>query len=86
MGRVRVPSLNFSIETLQSEVDTFRKFTSDSCWMTPENHARRKALTEGLTFLMLNLSHDVDQEVAWELYHNAMDEYHEKCDRLKISY
>lgn len=86
MGRVRVPSLCFSIETLQSEVDTFRKFTSDPAWMTTENHARRKALTEGLTFLMLNLSEDVDQEVVWNLYHEALDEYHEKCDRLKLVY
>lgn len=86
MGRVRVPSLCFSIETLQSEVDTFRKFTSDLDWMTKENHARRKALTEGLTFLMLNLSEDIDQEVAWDLYHHAMDEYHEECDRKKLIY
>jgi hypothetical protein len=86
MGRVRVPSLNFSFSTLQSEVDTFQKFTNDSEWMTKENHARRKALTEGLTFLMLNLAHDVDQETAWNLFHYAMDEYHEECDRLKLSY
>ena len=86
MGRVRVPSLCFSIETLQREVDTFRKFTSDPTWMTHDNHARREALTKGLTFLMLNLSEDVDQEVAWNLYHESMDEYHEKCDRMKLAY
>jgi hypothetical protein len=54
--------------------------------MTTENHARRKALTEGLTFLMLNLSEDVDQEVAWNLYHEALDEYHDKCDKLVLVY
>ena len=86
MGRVRIPSLCFSIETLQNEVDTFRKFTSDPAWMTKENNERRKALTEGLTFLMLNLSEDVDQEVVWNLYHEAMDEYHEKCDKMLIAY
>jgi hypothetical protein len=86
MGRVRVPSLCFSIETLQSEVDTFRKFTSDLAWMTKENHARRKALTEGLTFLMLNLSEDVDQEIVWGLFHTALDEYHEKCDQMQLVY
>lgn len=86
MGRVRVPSLCFSIETLQSEVDTFRKFMSDDSFMTKENHARRKALTEGLTFLMLNLAEDVDQDAAWRMYHQAMDDYHDKCDRLKLDY
>lgn len=86
MGRVRVPSLCFSIETLQSEVDTFRKFTSDLAWMTTENHARRLALTKGLTFLMLNLSEDTDQGVAWNLYHEALDEYHDKCDKLVLVY
>jgi hypothetical protein len=86
MGRVRVPSLCFSIETLQSEVDTFRKFTSDSAWMTSDNHAVRKALTEGLTFLMLNLAEDVEQEAAWDLYHHVMDDYHETCDKLHLTY
>ena len=86
MGRVRVPSLCFSIESLQREVDTFQKFTSDSCWMTSDNQARRKALTEGLTFLMLNLAEDVDQEVAWDMYHHAMDDYHEQCDKLHLAY
>ena len=86
MGRVRVPSLCFSIVTLQSEVDTFRKFTADPGWMTKENHTTRKSLTEGLTFLMLNLADGVDQEVAWNLYHHALDEYHEECDRMHIAY
>lgn len=86
MGRVRVPSLCFSIATLQSEVDTFRKFTADPGWMTKENQATRKALTEGLTFLMLNLADDVNQESAWDLYHHAMDEYHEICDRKHLAY
>ena len=86
MGRVRVPSLCFSIETLQSEVNTFQKFTSDPGWMTIENSAKRKALVEGLTFLMLNLGHGVDQQVAWNLYHHALDEYHEECDRRRIAY
>ncbi len=76
----------FSIETLQSEVDTFRKFTSDLAWMTKENRKRRAAITEGLTFVMLNLSEEVDQEVAWDLYHEAMDEYHEKCDKMALVY
>ena len=86
MGRIRVPSLRFSIDTLQSEADTFRKLTEDPCWMTSDNHARRRALVEGFTFLMLNLSEEVDQEIAWDLFHHAMDDYHEVCDELKLAY
>jgi hypothetical protein len=86
MGRVRVANLNFTIDMLRREVDTFRKLTEDASWMTQDNQERRKALTEGLTFLMLNLSEDVDQEVAWDLYHVCMDEYHEQCDKLHLHY
>jgi len=86
MGRVRVANLNFAIDMLQHEVDTFRKLTQDGSWMTQDNQERRKALTEGLTFIMLNLDPSVDQDVAWGLYHEAMDEYHEVCDDLRLRY
>lgn len=86
MGRIRVPNLNFAIDMLQREVDTFRKLTQDGSWMTQNNQERRKALTEGLTFIMLNLDSSVDQDVAWGLYHEAMDEYHEFCDARRLRY
>ena len=86
MGRIRVPNLNFAIDMLQREVDLFRKLTEDASWMTQDNQERRKALTEGLTFIMLNLDSRVDQDFSWGLYHEAMDEYHEVCDELKLRY
>jgi hypothetical protein len=86
MGRVRVANLNFAIDMLRREVDTFRKLTEDASWMTQDNQERRKALTEGLTFIMLNLDSGVDQDVAWGLYHEAMDEYHEVCDERRLRY
>jgi len=85
MGRVRLEGLNFTMDHLQREVDTFRKFAHDPEWMTEENHEKRQALVEGLAFFMLNLADDVDQEEAWIVFHAAMDDYHLCCDNLQIS-
>lgn len=86
MGRVRVAGLCFSIDALRREVDTFRQFTADPGWVSDENQEKRDTLVKGLTFVMLNLANDVDQEDAWGLFHSAVDEYHEKCDRLHVAY
>lgn len=86
MGRVRVPGLNFDLHHLQREVATFTKFVHDSAWMTRENHEARRSVCNGLTFLMLNLSPEVDQETAWNLFHEAMDAYHDRCDLLRLRY
>jgi hypothetical protein len=86
MGRIRVPSLCFSIDTLRAEVAKFHEFTRDSNWMVADNHEKRRAVVEGLTFVMLNLAEDVDQEVVWELFHQAMDEYHKVCEQKNLQF
>jgi hypothetical protein len=86
MGRVRVPGLDIDLPHLQREVATFQKFLRDPEWMTEENHERRRSVADGLTFLILNLSRDVDQATAWDLFHKVMDEYHKSCDKLRLRY
>ena len=86
MGRVRVANLNFSFVFLEGELEIFRCRTAEILWMTHENENRRKALTQGLTFIMLNLDSSVDQDVAWTMYHSAMDEYREACSRNNLSF
>ena len=86
MGRARMPGLDFFMDFLRQERDMLRKFVQDPRWMTDENHENRRGVIEGFTFLMLNLSSKVDQEEAWKLYHEIMDEYHETCDDLRVSY
>ncbi len=86
MGRVRVPGLDISLSHLQREVVTFQRFVSDPQWMTRANHEKRRSVCDGLTFLLLNLGADVDQKAAWDLFHQVMDEYHDRCDVLRLRY
>ena len=86
MGRVRVPGLDISLSHLQREVVTFQKLVRDPQWMARDNHKKRRSVCDGLTFLLLNLGADVDQKAAWDLFHQAMDEYHDRCDVLHLRY
>jgi hypothetical protein len=71
---------------LRREMDAFRQFTEDPLWMAAPNSEMRKTITRGLTFVMLNLGPEVDQDAAWDLYHHAMDEYHDTCDEQGLAY
>jgi len=84
MGRVRVPGLNIDLSHLQQEVLTFYELIRNPHWMTEENFKKRRSVCDGLTFLVLNLSSNADKSEAWNLFHEAMDEYHAKCDELNI--
>jgi hypothetical protein len=86
MGRVRVPGLDITLNHLQREVVTFQTFIRDPQWMTRENYEKRRSVCDGLTFLLLNMSSDVEQKVAWALFHKVMDEYHDRCDVLHLRY
>jgi len=86
MGRVRVPGLNFSLEYLRSEIQTFHELLERDSWMRRDNQAQRGGAVKGLTFIMLNLSDDVDRGKAWDMFHTLMDEYHDLCDLYFIPY
>jgi hypothetical protein len=86
MGRIVVKGLGISMDTLQREAASFQKRFLIQDWMSEEKSESRRSVADGFTFLMLNLAEDVDQEAAWELYHEVMDEYHEICDKLSITY
>jgi hypothetical protein len=86
MGIVRVAGLDFSLEYLRSEIHAFQVFMRRRDWIEEENTEKRKATRRGLVFIMLNLSCDVDQAEAWELFHQGMDEYYDKCDRFRLPY
>lgn len=77
--------LNFSLNHFEKEVKTFRSLVKNPKWLTEENLQKRRALCQGLMFLILNLSEEEDDDRAWELFHNALDEYYAKCDLLCIS-
>ena len=86
MGMTRVAGLDFSLGYLRSELQAFQEFMRRSDWKEEENTERRQATRRGLVFIMLNLSCDVDQAEAWELFHQGMDEYYGKCDRFRLPY
>ena len=86
MGRVRVPGHNFGLDYLQSEVQTFREMIQRSSWLSHENLELRRGIVRGLTFVMLNLSDETDSTEAWRLFHEVMDDYHDRCDRLHVAY
>ena len=86
MGRVRVAGLAFSLEYLRSEIHTFQVLMQQDEWFDQENLGNRKAAGKGLTFIMLNLGCDVDEEAAWPLFHQVMDKYYDLCDRFHATY
>lgn len=86
MGRVRVPGLDFSLEYLRSEIQTFHELLERASWMRRDNQTQRSGAVKGLTFIMLNLSDDVDRGEAWDMFHALMDEYHDLCDSYHITY
>ena len=86
MGRIVVPGLGISMDSLQREAASFQERFHVQNWLSEEKAESRRAVADGLTFLMLNLASDVDQGKAWKLFHKVMDEYHEICDKLSITY
>jgi hypothetical protein len=86
MGRIVVKGLGISMDTLRHEAASFQGRFHIQDWMSEEKAESRRAVADGLTFLMLNLARNVDQSEAWKLFHKVMDEYHEICDKLAISY
>jgi hypothetical protein len=84
MGRVRVAGLAFSLEYLRSEIHTFQVLMQQDEWF--DNLENRKAAGKGLTFIMLNLGCNVDEDAAWRLFHQVMDEYYDLCDQFHVTY
>ena len=85
MGRVRVAGLDFSIDYLRSEIAAFQNLMNRDGWMIQGNLKNRRATVRGLTFIMLNLRCD-DENEAWRLFHLALDTYYDMCDRLRVTY
>jgi hypothetical protein len=85
MGRIRVAGLDFKMEYLHSEIAALRAMIHRDGWIVRENLTSRQAAVKGLTFVMLNLERGVDEDEAWRLFHEVMDEYYDLCDRHHIS-
>ncbi len=83
MGRVRVNRLAFSLEYLQTETQVFHEMIQRDSWLGLDQ-THRDGAVKGLTFIMLNLSDDLDRKEAWAMFHKVMDEYYDRCDILKI--
>jgi hypothetical protein len=85
MGKVRVAGLDFSNDYLRSEVAAFQHLMQRDRWMNQETLKNRRAAVKGLTFVMINLRSDSDEDEAWKLFHEVMDKYYDLCDRHHIS-
>jgi hypothetical protein len=86
MGMVRVAGLDFTTDYLRSEIAAFQHLMQRDRWMNQETLESRRAAVKGLTFVMLNLRSDVDENEAWKLFHQVMDAYYDECDRRRITY
>ncbi len=84
MGRVLVAGLDFSMDYLHSEIAAFRALILREGWW--DDLESRKATIKGLTFIMLNLHREADENEAWPLFHQALDEYYDLCDRFRVTY
>jgi hypothetical protein len=86
MGRIRVAGLDFDIDFLKSEIASLQNMIRRDGWIVQDTLVNRQAAVKGLTFIMLNLGRDVDEDEAWKLFHEVMDEYYDLCDRRHVTY
>ena len=86
MGRVRVAGLDFSTDYLRSEIAAFQHLIQRDRWVVQETLENRRAAVKGLTFVMLNLRCNVNENEAWNLFHQVMYTYYDLCDRRHVTY